>query len=101
MVPNVNELASGDEWYSPLCFDASVQSFAFLPFMVEEPAIRNGTQQNGLAVGTLIIDSRNAGQLSVAFCTRAVLAACDILLSLAFASARSKYCKELPDAERS
>jgi hypothetical protein len=93
VVPNINQPDPGDEEYFPLCFDASIQSFAFLPLMVEEPASRSATQRNGLAVGTLIIDSKAVDQISVEFCTRAVLATCDVL-ALAFASARSRFSKE-------
>ncbi|HTX85209.1 MAG TPA: hypothetical protein VME44_23745 [Streptosporangiaceae bacterium] len=100
VLPDVEQLTPEDEEYLPLCFDrVRYQSFASLPLKVEEPVPRNNVQQNGLAVGVLIIESPGANEISVDFCRTAVLTACDIL-ALAFASAWSSFSKGQIDAKR-
>ena len=100
VLPNVKQPDPGEEEYVQLCFDsANFQSFACLPLTVEEPAVKNASQRNGLAVGVLVIESPNVNEISVTFCKTAVLTACDIL-ALAFASARSNFTKERIDGNR-
>ena len=65
---------------------------------VEEP-VNNLSQQNGLAVGALIIESPSVDGVSANFCRTAIQIAVDIL-ALAFANARSKFTEEETNAKR-
>ncbi len=99
VLPDVKNPTPEDNRFSPLCFEpAKFQSFASLPLRVEEP-VNNSDQQNGLAVGALILESANVNGVSENFCRTAMQVAADIL-ALAFASARSRFHSEAPDAKR-
>jgi hypothetical protein len=97
VLPDAENPAPKDRKYTFLCFDKSrFRSFAALPLRVDEP-VDNMDRQFGMAVGALLIESPNVGELSENFCSTAIQVAADIL-ALAFAAARSSFTGEGSDA---